>query len=76
MHYPTEYDNHSGSIGSHRNISTFSTNAHANEDWSKIFDLAERRHIQNRIAQRNYRKKLKRRLENLERRAASSASPE
>ncbi|KAJ6020152.1 hypothetical protein N7499_003445, partial [Penicillium canescens] len=69
MHYSTEYDNHSGSLNSH-------SNAHANEDWSKISDLAERRRIQNRIAQRNYRKKLKRRLEDLERRAASSASPE
>jgi hypothetical protein len=38
--------------------------------------LAERRRIQNRIAQRNYRKKLKKRLEDLERRAgSSSASP-
>ncbi|KAI4127540.1 MAG: hypothetical protein LQ347_004553 [Umbilicaria vellea] len=57
--------------------SAFSASAHPNEDWTKISDLAERRRIQNRIAQRNYRKKLKRRLEDLERRAASSsASPE
>ncbi|EED23732.1 conserved hypothetical protein [Talaromyces stipitatus ATCC 10500] len=57
--------------------SAFSPSAHPNEDWTKISDLAERRRIQNRIAQRNYRKRLKRRLEDLERRAAStSTSPE
>ncbi|KZL64302.1 hypothetical protein CI238_00601 [Colletotrichum incanum] len=39
------------------------------EDWTKISNLGERRRIQNRIAQRNYRKKLKRRLEDLERRS-------
>ncbi|KKZ63537.1 hypothetical protein EMCG_02162 [[Emmonsia] crescens] len=62
---------------SHGTSSAFSASAHPNEDWTKISDLAERRRIQNRIAQRNYRKKLKRRLEDLERRAtSSSASPE
>lgn len=35
------------------------------ENWIKISDLDERRRIQNRIAQRDYRKKLKNRLQDL-----------
>lgn len=89
------------SSANHGMSSAFSPSANPDEDWTKISDLAERRRIQNRIAQRNYResnllsnaiaikrlgasvliftpgKKLKRRLEDLERRAGStSESPE
>jgi hypothetical protein len=43
----------------------FSASANPNEVLTKISDLAERRRIQNLIAQRNYCKKLKKRLEDL-----------
>lgn len=54
------------------NSSAFSPMANPDEDWTKISDLAERRRIQNRIAQRNYRKKLKLRLENQEKNPSTS----
>lgn len=82
MNYPSPSQSyntagHTRYASAHASSSAFSASANPNEDWTKVSDLAERRRIQNRIAQRNYRKKLKRRLEDLERRAGStSASPE
>ncbi|KFY02046.1 hypothetical protein V490_00661 [Pseudogymnoascus sp. VKM F-3557] len=60
----------------HGTSSALSSSANPDENWTQVSGIVERRRIQNRIAQRNYRKKLKRRLQDLERRAGlSSTSP-
>lgn len=46
----------------------------ADDDWRTVTDLSERRKIQNRLAQRNYRRKLRQRLEELERQAGETTS--
>ncbi|KAK7997726.1 hypothetical protein PG989_005766 [Apiospora arundinis] len=58
-----------------RSSIAFSSSSRPEEDWAKISDLAEHRRVQNRIAQRNYRKKLKRGLEGLEKRSDTNSTP-
>jgi len=58
----------------HRTISASSPWANRSENWRDISDPVERRRIQNRIAQRTYREKLKKRLRVQEQAQATNSS--
>ncbi|RWA11649.1 hypothetical protein EKO27_g3447 [Xylaria grammica] len=57
----------------HPPATSYTDPAQADENYSTLSDLAERRRVQNRIAQKNYRRKLRKRLEDLEDRAEPAA---
>ncbi|CAI6076227.1 unnamed protein product [Clonostachys chloroleuca] len=61
-----------GQYFSYANTSASSCLINANEEWTQISDPAQRRRLQNRLAQRKYRNRIKRRLEELERKAPAS----
>ncbi|KAK7219245.1 hypothetical protein V2G26_007248 [Clonostachys chloroleuca] len=54
------------------NTGASSSLINTNEDWTQISDPVQRRRLQNRLAQRKYRNRIKRRLEDLERKAPAS----